>query len=487
HSIKMLHKTHFVAGDKQAARVMAIESGVDLEGPTTECFGELLLDAVQNGSLAESTIDRSVRRHLESKYRKGLFDSQDPVNEGKIEKNFGASEGEELAREAGRESIVLLKNENGLLPLSDELESVAVIGPNADSKRNLLGDYAFSGHMEGEKTSGSITSVLEGIKDRVREDAKIFYAEGSKVQGNSHEGFGEAIKAANNSELVISVVGGKSGFGFFPPEEREENFGQTSGEGNDRTDLKLPGVQRELMQEIYQTDTPMIAILLNGRPLSINWIHENLPAVLEAWLPGEEGGNAIADVLFGDYNPGGKLPVTVPKNVGQTPLHYRRKPISKERRYVSNDNQPLYPFGFGLSYTNFDYSGLSIAPRKVESTKSIDISCNLTNTGDVSGAEVVQLYIRDEYASVTRPERELKGFEKIKLDPGEKKKVSFKLPTDLLGFYDRDMDLVVEPGDFEVMIGSSSEDIRLKGKFEVKSERKIPASERNYFTKTSIE
>ncbi|MBS3787113.1 glycoside hydrolase family 3 C-terminal domain-containing protein [Candidatus Bipolaricaulota bacterium] len=486
HSIKLLHTTHSVAENEKQAGIMALKAGLDLEGPTTECFGEPLIEAVREDLIPEERIDRAVRRHLEAKYSKGLFERKNTGEVANMEDYFGTPEHRDLARRAGRESIVLLKNNNDILPLSKDLESIAVIGPNADSKRNLLGDYAYGGHTENKDIS-NVTTILDGVKNKVSEETEVYYAEGCKVKGDSREGFDEAINIAKSAEITLIVIGGKSGFGFFPPEGKENNFGQTTGEGNDRTDLNLPGVQRELVKKIHETKSETVAVLINGRPLSVNWSQKNLSAIVESWLPGEEGGNAVSDVLFGDYNPGGKLPVTIPKKVGQLPIYHRRRKVSKERRYVFTDNDPLYPFGFGLSYTDFVYSELEIKPKKAKPDSEIRVSCSVENIGDMVGREVVQLYIQDEFASITRPERELKGFKRITLEPGKSKKISFHLPTDLLGFYGKDMELVVEPGRFKVLIGGSSEDIRLTGEFEVFGEKRFPIQrERSFSTETTV-
>ncbi|MBS3737034.1 glycoside hydrolase family 3 C-terminal domain-containing protein [Candidatus Bipolaricaulota bacterium] len=486
HSIKLLETTHSVAESEKHAAALALEAGLDLEGPTTECFGETLINAVREGLVERETVNRAVRRNLIAKYRRGLLEEKEEVDTGRIEKYFDGSERKDLARRAGRESIILLKNDNDLLPLKRDLESIALIGPNVDSRRNLLGDYAYGGHSENGQIS-EVTTILEAINDKVCSKTDVYYAEGCKVRDDSRKGFDEAIKVAKRAEVAITAIGGKSGFGFFPPEGRENNYGQTTGEGNDRTDLKLPGVQKELLQEIHKTNTPIVAVLINGRPLSVNWSQRNLPAIVEAWLPGEEGGYAVADVLFGDFNPGGKLPVTIPKRVGQFPMHYRRKKVSKERRYVFTENEPLYPFGFGLSYTDFTYSDLEISPKRVDPAASVEISCSVKNTGKIAGSEIVQMYIRDKVASITRPERELKGFEKIYLQPGESKKITFNLPKDLLGFYGRNMELVTEPGSFKAMIGRSSEDIELSGEFEVTGKRRRPLhSSRSYLSETSV-
>jgi len=486
YSIRMLHTEHLVAKDKQQAGIMALEAGLDIELPFTECYGEQLITAVEKGDMSEAVLDQAVKRHLKSKYKKGLFGENVYVDESEVSQYFETPNQRDLALEAGRESIVLLKNENEFLPLENNIDSIAVIGPNANSTRNLLGDYAYPVHVESEEDTIDITTVLEGVKSKVSNETELRYVKGCDVRGEANESIEEAVAAAEASDVAVLAIGGKSGLGLVSPEEQKENYPHTTGEGSDRTNLELPGLQQELLKQIHQTGTPIVAVLINGRPLSVTWLEEKVPAIVEGWLPGEEGGKAVADVLFGDHNPGGKLPITIPKNVGQSPLHYRRKPISKERHYVFTANEPLYPFGFGLSYTEFEYSNLNITPQKVNPASRVEVSCTVKNSGDVAGKEIVQLYTRDEYASMTRPERELKGFAKVKLDPGKKKRLTFSLPTELLSFYDKDMNLVVEPGRFKIMIGSSSEDIRLKGNFEIVGKQKEVVGSRKYFSDTKI-
>ncbi|MFP4646776.1 MAG: glycoside hydrolase family 3 N-terminal domain-containing protein [Candidatus Acetothermia bacterium] len=487
YSIRMLHTEHHVARNKQEAGVMALEAGLDVELPLTECYGDKLVDAIEEGKASEAALDEAVKRHLKAKRKKGLFEGSNTVDVNEVNEYFETPEQRKLARKAARESMVLLKNEDGLLPLNKDQDSIAVIGPSADNTRNLLGDYAYSVHVESEEDTIPVTTILDGVKDATPEATQINYVKGCEVRGDSKKGFDSAVEAAEQSDIAVVAVGGKSGLGLVDAEEQKQDYPHTTGEGSDRTDLKLPGVQRELLQQIHETGTPIVAVLINGRPLSVTWLEENVPGIVECWLPGEEGGNAVADVLFGDYNPGGKLPVTIPKNVGQSPLHYRRKPISKNRHYVFTVNEPLYPFGYGLSYTDFEYSDFRITPEEVSSASSLEVSCTVKNTGDVRGKEVVQLYTRDKYASMTRPERELKGFEKVELEPDQEKRITFSIPTDLLSFYDKDMNLVIEPGSFKAMVGSSSQDIRLEGEFEITGKKKELGYSRNYFTKIEVE
>lgn len=485
-SIPMLHTDHRVAGNRQQAGIMALEAGLDVELPQTECYGKLLVEAVKEGLVSEATIDQAVRRHLRAKFAKGLFDHRRYVDSESVNQYFETSGQRELARRAARQSLVLLKNEEDILPLSDDLNSIAVIGPNGNSTKNLLGDYAYSVHVESEDDTIPVVTLLEGIKNRVNEDTEVIYVEGCKARGEELNEIDQAVEVAKAADLVILAVGGKSGLGLVSPEKQKEAYPHTTGEGSDRTDLKLPGLQEELVQKVYNAGTPTVAVLINGRPLSISWIADNVPAILEAWLPGEEGGNALADILFGDYTPGGKLPVTIPINVGQLPIYYRRRKISKNRDYVFIPNKPLYPFGHGLSYTEFEYSNLKVEPGRIEDASEFQVSFKVENIGSVKGEEVVQLYIRDEYASLTRPERELKGFKRVFLEPGERKEVLFALSADQLAFYNEEMNLVVEPGLFKLMVGSSSEDIRLERQLEVIGNIKRVGTFRTYFTDVQI-
>jgi len=496
-SIRMVYTDHKVAKDKQEAGIKALEAGLDIELPETECYGEKLVDAVRKGLISEAVIDESVRRHLKAKFRLGLFENPF-VDTGKVIEVFETNEQRELAREAAVKSMVLLKNEGNLLPLDKNINSLAVIGPNADSTRNLLGDYAYSAQVGAKEGAITIVSILDGIKNKVSNKTKVEYAYGCDIMDPSKEGFAEAIEIARNADVAIVVVGGKSGQSDIVEIVRDEELvdfyehrsinvlshtTETSGEYHDCTDLKLTGVQLELLKAIQETGTPVVVVLVNGRPLAIEWIAANTPAILEAWLPGEEGGNGVADVLFGDYNPGGKLPVSIPRNVGQTPINYNRKYISHDRGYVFNNNRSLFPFGYGLSYTKFEYDNLKISPTEVLGISEVAIEVDVKNVGEYESDEIVQLYLHDVLASRTRPIKELKGFKRVSLKPGEKKTIKFNLSTEQLVFYDKDMNLIVEPGTFEVMVGSSSEDIRLKGKFEVVGDIKKVGYNRRYFTK----
>lgn len=310
----------------------------------------------------------------------------------------------------------------------------------------------------------------------------MLYAKGCDIASESKEGFAEAIEIARQADVIIAVMGEKSGLPLswtdIPSEEEFKKYQAVTGEGNDRSSLRLPGVQEELLKELYKTGKPIILVLINGRPLVLSPIINYVKAVIEAWFPGEEGGNAIADVIFGDYNPSGRLPITFPMDTGQIPLYYNRKP-SSFRPYVMLRSSPLFTFGYGLSYTQFEYSNLEVTPKEIGPNSNIAISIDVKNVGKMEGDDVVQLYVSKTFSSVARPVKELKGFAKIHLKPGEKRRVKFILPTEALAFYDSFMRLVVEKGEYQLLIGNSSENIILRDIFRIKETK--PIVERRIF------
>ena len=492
-AINMLFEYHHLANDKTEAARLALEAGIDIELPEFDCYSNELKKAIEQGLFPDKLIDTAVARVLKLKFRLGIFDN--PFVEIKDNNAIEKPVHRKFALELARKSIVLLKNQGNLLPLKKSLKKIAVIGPNADSWRNLLGDYSYPTIVEFREIMAAreknkavdvdklsnptvqVVTVLEGVKSKLGDQTEILYATGCSVLGESKDGFEEAVNIAREADVAIVVVGGKSG--FVP--------GCTSGEERDRAELSLPGIQEDLVKAVHATGTPVVLVLVNGRPYAIEWIAKNIPAIIEAWLPGEEGGNAIAEVLFGDYNPGGKLPITFPAKVGQIPIYYRHKPSARRSHlwidYVDSTSQPLFPFGHGLSYTTFKYSQLKISPQEIPATGKINIAFGVQNIGKLRGEEIVQLYIHDLLASVTRPVKELKGFKRIELEPGQKQQVKFELAADLLAFYDQDLKLAIEPGEFEVMIGSSSEDIRLRGTFTVVGEKRTIHGARTYFSK----
>jgi len=472
-AIKLLQTFHHVAVNEKDAAVQALEAGIDLELPNVDHYGEPLVRAVKEGTVSEATVNEAVSRVLRAKFLLGLFDNP-YVDIDKAPEALDTTEDRTLALEAAKESIVLLKND-GVLPLNRDVKAIAVIGPNADSTRNLHGDYSYTAHLRCEKDAVPTVSILQGVGKKVSLKTNVYYAKGCDISGTSTEGFKEALEAAKKSDVIVVIVGEKSGL----------SESDVSGESRDRADLGLPGIQEDLVKALCELGKPVVVVLVNGRPLTIEWIAKNCSAIVEAWLPGEEGGNAVADVLFGEYNPSGRLPVSFPLHVGHLPINYNRKP-SSFRDYVFTTTKPLFPFGHGLSYTKFEYSSLNITPEKVGPAGTVAISCDIKNVGGRKGDEVVQLYIHDEVASVTRSVKELKGFKRMTLEPGEKKTVTFKLSMDQLAFYDRCLRLVVEPGTFRVMVGSSSEDMRLTGTFDIVGESKVTPLSRTFFSEVTI-
>jgi beta-glucosidase len=367
-----------------------------------------------------------------------------------------SQENQDLALRAGREGIVLLKNEKNLLPLKKNLKSVAVIGPDAENLMNQLGDYS------PKAIPQHIVSILEGIKAKVEFGAKVTAVKGCQVLGEDKSGFAEATRAAKNAEVAIVVVGENQG----QNDVDEEKDPPTDGEAHDIASLDLTGVQEDLVRAVYETGTPTVVVLVNGRPLSTRWMAEHVPAIVEAWRPGERGGTAVADVLFGDYNPSGRLAITIPRHVGQLPAFYNYKPSKDywiKRGYVDMPGTPLYPFGYGLSYTHYEYSNLRIEPTAIRPGGEARVSVDVKNVGERAGEETVQLYVHETYAPVALPVKQLRGFERVALKPGETKTVTLTLTPEDLQLLDIDMHWRVVPGDFEIMVGKSSADIPLRG------------------------
>ncbi len=437
-----------VATEKEAGPLV-LKAGVDVNITFESGYMKDMIENVHEGKVSMELVDRAVRRILRIKFLLGLFENH-YVDVERAVKVVHNEEHQELAIQASREGIVLLKNENNLLPLKKNIKSIAVIGPNADDGLNQLGDYIPKAILHK-----SIT-ILDGIKSKVSSGTKIIYVKGCNVLDTKLNEILKARSAAAKADVAIVVVG---------EDER------TDGESDDSVDLELTGIQEELVKAVYETGTPTIVVLISGRPLTIRWIAEKVPAIVESWMCGEKGGQAVAEVLFGDYNPSGRLPITFPRHVGQMPFYYNYKPsklMRMQRAYVTMPLTPLFEFGYGLSYTKFEYSNLQITPLEIGPAGEVDVSVDVKNIGDRKGEEVVQLYIDDVISSVVTPVIELKGFEKIALNPGEKKTVTFKLTTEHLALLNRYLEWVVEPGTFDVMVGSSSKDIRLKGSFEVK-------------------
>ena len=436
-----------VATEKEAGPIV-LNAGVDVNITFESGYMENMIENIKEGNVPMELLDRAVRRVLRLKFQLGLFD--DPfVDVERAVEVVHNKEHLDLALEAAREGIVLLKNDKDLLPLDKNIRSIAVIGPNADDRENLLGDYI------PKKLLNEAVTVLEAIKGKVSTRTNVSYVKGCNVLDSTLNEIPAARAAARKADIAIVVVG---------EDER------TDGESDDAADLDLTGYQADLIKAVHGTGTPTIVVLISGRPLTIRWTAEQVPAIIEAWMCGERGGEAIADVLFGDYNPSGRLPITFPRHVGQMPFYYNYKPAKFNRHwraYVTYPLTPLWEFGYGLSYTEFEYSNLQINPESTDQDDNVNIRLDVKNAGDMAGKEVVQLYIDDVISSVVTPVIELKGFEKISLEPGEMKSVNFQLTPYDISLLNISMERVVEPGTFDVMIGRSCKDIRLKGSFEV--------------------
>lgn len=471
--LSQLHNFHHVAADASEAAVMGINAGVDLEAARPDAYARLS-DLVKAGKVKEEQINAAVRRILRAKFMAGLFDKPYPDPE-RLYEVVHRPEHVALALEVAQESAVLLKNDSTLLPLdASKLKSIAVIGPNADQVQ--YGDYTYT------RDNRSGITILQGLRDRLGSRVQINYAKGCNITGSDRSGIASAVEAASKSDVAVVVLGETSvilsglgwGVGLGENEPRDPFV---SGEGYDLTSLDPPGVQRELLQAVCATGKPVVLVMVHGRPWSIDWEKDHVPAILEAWYPGEQGGNAIAGILLGEVNPSGKLNCSVPRSVGHLPVTYDYKPsargINREpgtpekpgRDYVFSSPAPLFAFGHGLSYTTFEYNDLKIDNNA--SAKTVKVSVNVRNTGSRDGKEVVQLYVNDRVSSVTTPQKMLKGFDKIELKTGEQKTVTFDLPYDELALWNASMQRVVEPGEFVVMIGRSAEDIALSGSFVV--------------------
>lgn len=451
YAIPQMADMHRLAADKPTTAELAIEAGVDTELPDPDSY-PTLLQLVKEGRVSEATLNEAVARNLRAKFLLGLFENP-YVDVERAARVTNSKEHIELAAEAARRSITLLKNDNNLLPLNlSALKSIAVIGPNAAKVH--LGGYS--------DEPGRGVSVLQGIKDKVGNRAKVVYAEGCKITKEGGDWFAdsaqlsdpavdqklieEAVAVAKTADVALLVLGGN---------EDTNKEGWADNHLGDRDSIDLVGRQNDLVKAVLATGKPTIVMLINSGPLSINYIAENVPAILEGFYLGQETGVGVADVLFGDYNPAGKLTISFPRSVGQLPLYYNRKPTAR-RGYLFANKEPLFPFGFGLSYTTFGYSDLKISPAKIGPGDNARVSVKVTNTGKRAGDEIVQLYIRDLVSSVTRPIMELKDFKRISLAPGESKTVEFVITPDKLSFLDVNLKSVVEPGMFDIMVGTSS-------------------------------
>jgi beta-glucosidase len=493
--IDELVESHSTVGDLGAAAALALEAGIDVELPSTAAYGAPLAQALADGSVDPALVDRAVARVLAVKFELGLFESpyvdadaaSPPLDDDRA-----------LAREAARASIVLLEND-GTLPLREGLATIAVVGPNADSARNLLGDYAHIAHIETllEMRDNPIgfpvpddlslsdelderTTILDAIRERAGA-AEVRFAPGGGVLGSSDAEIAEAVEAARGADVAIVVVGERSGL----------TLDCTCGEMRDRLELGLPGRQEELVAAVAAAGTPVVLVLVAGRPLAIPSAAEAAAAVVNAWVPGDEGPGAIAEVLFGDADPGGKLPVTVPRHVGQVPIYYAHKPSGGRSHwhgdYVDGSHLPLWPFGHGLSYTRFALHGPSLDRTTLGPDDEVAIAVEVENVGERTGDEVVQLYVRDEDASITRPVKELRGFRRVRLSPGERRRVTFRLAAEQLAFTGLDGRLVLEPGRVRLLVGTSSTELPCEAEVELTGEPSVLARRSRYLTEVAVD
>lgn len=465
-AVSMLYSFHKVIDNLEGAGKLAIEAGIDLEAPSPKCF-QYLTSLVKNNKVSIKTIDQAVGRILYTKFKAGLFENPF-VDTSKMEKNIHLKEHVELSKKMADESIVLLKNENKLLPIDlSKIKSIAVIGPNADQVQ--FGDYTWS-----RDNKDGIT-VLEGIKQIAGDKITVSYEKGCDLTTLDRSGFDKAVTAAKKSDVAIVVIGTASA------SLARDYSNCTSGEGFDLSDLNPTGVQSDLVKEIFKTGKATIVVLVQGKPFSIPWIKENVPAIVEAWYPGEMGGLSVAEVLLGRINPSGKIPVSFPKSVGHLPCFYNHLPTDKGfykhpgeygtpgRDYVFSSPDPLWPFGYGLSYTTFVYKSMQLSSDSLNFNEVLKVKVNVKNTGEREGKEVVQLYIRDEYCSVARPVKELKAFKKVSIAPGETKQIELDINMRDCGYYNHNGKYLCETGNFNIMVGSSSNDICFDKKIYVQS------------------
>lgn len=451
---------HGYSKDLKEAAYAAITAGSDMD-MESNAYRQNLAQLIKEGRVSIDLVDDAVKRILRKKFELGLFD--DPYrysDEKRAEKALSDPANRKAALEVAQKSIVLLKNENQTLPISKNVKTIAFIGPMVKEYKENMGFWSVE--LPEVDYNKWIVSQWDGLQNKVGKNTKLLYAKGCDVDGTNKDGFAEAVATAKQADVVILSIG-----------ERRD----MSGEAKSRSDLHLPGVQEDLVKAIQATGKPVVVLINAGRPLVFNWTADNVPAIVYTWWLGTEAGNAIANVLFGDYNPSGKLPMTFPREVGQVPIYYNHfstgRPAKTESEtnyvsaYIDLKNSPKYPFGYGLSYTKFDYSGLKLSASKIKSNETIKVSFQLSNVGKAAGEEVVQLYLKDKFGSVVRPVLELKDFKKVKLNAGESKTIEFTIDKEKLSFYNDKLEWTAEPGDFEVMIGASSADIKLRSDFEL--------------------
>ena len=451
---------HGYAKDNKEAALAAITAGSDMD-MESNAYRYHLAQLVKEKKVPMALIDDAVKRILRKKFELGLFD--DPFkfnNEEREQKALNNPEHRKVARAMAAKSIVLLKNEKGILPLSKSTKTIAFIGPLVKEYKQNMGFWSVE--LPELDYTKEIVSQWDGLQNKVEKNTQLLYAKGCDIEGDNTDGFAEAIAVANQADVVILSIG----------ERRDQ-----SGEAKSRSNLRLPGVQEELVKAIQATGKPVVVLINAGRPLIFNWTADQVPAILYTWWLGSEAGNAIADVLFGDYNPSGKLPISFPREEGQIPIYYNHfntgRPAPNETAtnyvsaYIDLKNSPKFPFGYGLSYTTFNYSDLQLSKKVMKKNETITVSFTLTNTGKFDGEEVVQLYLKDQVGSVVRPVKELRDFQKVFLKAGASQKITFTIDKEKLAFYNAKLEWAPEPGAFEVQLGASSADIRLKDSFEL--------------------
>ncbi len=436
---------HGIAKDKKEASLKSIEAGVDIDMHSGS-YEEHIHALIDEGKLDKELLDEAVLRILKVKIALNLFNNT-YTDTSLSKKVIRSTKNVEKALEAARKSIVLLKNKDCLLPLNKNIKSIGVIGPLAEDKVNPLGCWALKGEPK------QVTTVLEGIKHKLKSETAVYYEKGCNINSDLEGGIDRALELAKKVEKVVLVLGESS---------------DMSGENHNRAYIGIPEAQKKLLKALHSENIPVVLVLMNGRPLTLTWEEENIPAIIEAWHLGDESGNAIADVIFGDYNPSGKLTMSFPRCEGQIPVYYNKKNTGRPnfKKYLDVEETPLYPFGYGLSYTQFNYKNIKLSSKKIKQDEKLTITAEIENVGKIAGDEIVQLYIRDMVASITRPIKELKGFKRVHLDPGECKEIKFEITAKELGFYDEYFNFVVEKGDFKVWIGPNSIQ-GLKENFEV--------------------
>ena len=465
-SISGLNGGHATAATAEEAASQSIHAGLDVDLSGTG-YGSNLLKAVQQGLVEPAVLDTAVARVLRMKFNLGLFDHP-YVDEKMVAQKVATTQNKTVARQVARESIVLLKNDQHILPLSKSLKRIAVIGPNADNPYNQLGDYT------APQADGKVQTLLTGIRAAVDKNTKIDYVKGCAIRDTSNSDIAAAVAAAKQADAVVLVLGGSSARDFKTSYQATGAANvdpntvsdMESGEGFDRVSLDMMGDQIKLLKAIQATGKPLVLVTVMGRPLNLNWAAEHVPAIVNAWYPGQEGGLAVADVLFGDYNPAGRLPISVPRSVGQLPVHYNHtKP--KHHDYVEMSAKPLYAFGYGLSYSSFDYSNLQISLKENGNDFACTVSFDVVNNGKLAGDEVAQLYVVDEVSSVVTPVMQLKRFERKNIAAGKKERYSFQLTKEDLKLWSSSNAWKTEKGKFKFLVGASSDDIRLKGEMEL--------------------